>query len=44
MTDATADLRTVSWGDPGAPNTALLVHGLTGRQAYFCEQRQILCC
>jgi pimeloyl-ACP methyl ester carboxylesterase len=31
MTDATADLNTVSWGDPDAPNTALLVHGLTGR-------------
>jgi pimeloyl-ACP methyl ester carboxylesterase len=35
MTDATADLRTVSWGDPGAPNTALLVHGLTGRTDVF---------
>ena len=35
MTDATADLRTVSWGDPGAPNTALLVHGLTGRTDAF---------
>ena len=35
MTDATADLRTVSWGDPGAPNTALLVHGLTGRTDTF---------
>ena len=35
MTDATADLRTVSWGDPDAPNTALLVHGLTGRTDAF---------
>jgi pimeloyl-ACP methyl ester carboxylesterase len=31
----TADLRTVSWGDPDAPNTALLVHGLTGRADAF---------
>ncbi len=31
MTGATADLRTASWGGPDAPNTALLVHGLTGR-------------
>ncbi len=35
MTDATADLRTFSWGDPDAPNTALLVHGLTGRADAF---------
>ena len=35
MTDATADLRTVSWGDRDAPNTALLVHGLTGRADNF---------
>jgi alpha-beta hydrolase superfamily lysophospholipase len=35
MTDATADLNTVSWGDPDAPNTALLVHGLTGRADAF---------
>ena len=35
MTDATADLRTVSWGDQDAPNTALLVHGLTGRADNF---------
>ncbi len=35
MADATADLNTVSWGDPDAPNTALLVHGLTGRADAF---------
>jgi pimeloyl-ACP methyl ester carboxylesterase len=35
VTDATADLRTVSWGDRDAPNTALLVHGLTGRADVF---------
>ena len=35
MADATADLRTVSWGDPDAQNTALLVHGLTGRADAF---------
>jgi pimeloyl-ACP methyl ester carboxylesterase len=28
---ATAELRTVSWGDPDAHHTALLVHGLTER-------------
>ena len=35
MTDATADLSTVFWGDPDAENTALLVHGLTGRAEAF---------
>ena len=35
MTDAAANLRTVSWGDPRAPNSALLVHGLTGRTDAF---------
>ena len=35
MTDTTADLSTVFWGDPGAENTALLVHGLTGRAEAF---------
>jgi pimeloyl-ACP methyl ester carboxylesterase len=35
VTDAPADLRTVSWGDLDAPNTALLVHGLTGRAGAF---------
>ena len=35
MTGATADLETVSWGDPDAPDTALLVHGLTGRTDAF---------
>jgi lipase len=35
LADATADLRTVSWGDPDAQNTALLVHGLTGRADAF---------
>ena len=35
MTDTTADLRTVSWGYPDAPNTTLLVHGLTGRADAF---------
>jgi pimeloyl-ACP methyl ester carboxylesterase len=35
LADATADLKTVSWGDPDAQNTALLVHGLTGRADAF---------
>lgn len=35
MADTTASLRTVSWGDPGAQQTALLVHGLTGRADAF---------
>jgi hypothetical protein len=35
LTDATADLNTVSWGDPGAKDTVLLVHGLTGRADAF---------
>jgi pimeloyl-ACP methyl ester carboxylesterase len=35
VTDAPADLNTVFWGDPDAENTALLVHGLTGRAAAF---------
>ena len=35
MTDAPADLNTVFWGDPDAENTALLVHGLTGRADAF---------
>jgi pimeloyl-ACP methyl ester carboxylesterase len=35
VTDATADLNTVSWGDPDASRTALLVHGLTGRADAF---------
>ena len=35
MTDATADLNTVSFADPDAENTALLVHGLTGRADAF---------
>jgi pimeloyl-ACP methyl ester carboxylesterase len=35
VSDATADLRTVSWGDPDAQDTALLVHGLTGRAEAF---------
>jgi pimeloyl-ACP methyl ester carboxylesterase len=35
VTDAPTDLRTISWGDPSAPNTALLVHGLTGRAEAF---------
>ncbi len=35
MTDATADLNTISWGDPEAEHTALLVHGLTGRAEAF---------
>jgi pimeloyl-ACP methyl ester carboxylesterase len=30
LTDARADLNTVTWGNPDAENTALLVHGLTG--------------
>jgi pimeloyl-ACP methyl ester carboxylesterase len=35
LPDARADLNTVTWGDPGAENTALLVHGLTGRADAF---------
>jgi pimeloyl-ACP methyl ester carboxylesterase len=35
MTGTTANLNTVSWGDPGADKTALLVHGLTGRAEAF---------
>jgi pimeloyl-ACP methyl ester carboxylesterase len=35
MSDGAADLYTVSWGDPGAQNTAVLVHGLTGRAEAF---------
>ena len=35
MSDASADLNTVFWGDPDAPSTALLVHGLTGRADAF---------
>jgi pimeloyl-ACP methyl ester carboxylesterase len=35
VTDAPADLKTVFWGDPDAENTALLVHGLTGRADAF---------
>jgi lipase len=35
VSDATADLRTDSWGDPDAQETALLVHGLTGRADAF---------
>jgi pimeloyl-ACP methyl ester carboxylesterase len=35
MSDATADLNTVFWGDPDASSTALLVHGLTGRADAF---------
>jgi pimeloyl-ACP methyl ester carboxylesterase len=35
VADTPADLRTISWGDPSAPNTALLVHGLTGRAEAF---------
>jgi pimeloyl-ACP methyl ester carboxylesterase len=35
VTDATAGLRTYSRGAPDAPNTALLVHGLTGRADAF---------
>ena len=31
----TADLNTILWGDPDAENTALLVHGLTGRASAF---------
>jgi pimeloyl-ACP methyl ester carboxylesterase len=31
----TVDLNTVLWGDPDAENTALLVHGLTGRAGAF---------
>lgn len=33
--DAPAELRIVSWGDLDAPNTVLLVHGLTGRADAF---------
>jgi pimeloyl-ACP methyl ester carboxylesterase len=35
MSDGAADLYTVSWGDPGAQNTAMLIHGLTGRAEAF---------
>ena len=35
MTDVTAELNTVAWGDTDAKNTALLVHGLTGRADAF---------
>jgi pimeloyl-ACP methyl ester carboxylesterase len=35
LPDAKADLNAVTWGDPGAENTALLVHGLTGRADAF---------
>jgi lipase len=35
MSDGAADLYTVSWGDPNAQNTAVLVHGLTGRAEAF---------
>lgn len=35
MAEATADLRTVSWGDPDAQDMAMLVHGLTGRADAF---------
>ncbi len=35
MADVPADLRNISWGDPSAPNTVLLVHGLTGRAEAF---------
>ncbi len=35
MSEGQADLHTVSWGDPGAQNTAVLVHGLTGRTEAF---------
>ena len=35
MTKATASLHTVSWGDPDANKTVLLVHGLTGRVDAF---------
>ena len=35
MTDATAVLNTICWGDPESEHTALLVHGLTGRAEAF---------
>lgn len=35
MADATADLNAVTWEDPAGNNTALLVHGLTGRADAF---------
>jgi lipase len=35
MPEARARLHTVSWGDSDAENTALLVHGLTGRADAF---------
>jgi pimeloyl-ACP methyl ester carboxylesterase len=35
VSDGAADLYTVSWGDPNAQNTAVLVHGLTGRAEAF---------
>ena len=35
MTGVIADLKSVSWGDSDAPDTALLVHGLTGRTDAF---------
>jgi pimeloyl-ACP methyl ester carboxylesterase len=35
LTDSAVDLRTVSWGDPDAQDTVLLVHGLTGRADAF---------
>jgi pimeloyl-ACP methyl ester carboxylesterase len=35
LTDVRADLNTVTWGNPDAENTALLVHGLTGRADAF---------
>jgi pimeloyl-ACP methyl ester carboxylesterase len=35
LADATASLRTLSWEDPDAHKTALLVHGLTGRADAF---------
>ena len=46
MTDATVDLKTISWGDPSAPITALVVHepshlrGPLGRalERYFANE------
>lgn len=35
MNESTANLSTVSWGNPRASRTALLVHGLTGRADAF---------
>ena len=35
MSEGAANLYTVSWGDPGAQNTAVLIHGLTGRTEVF---------